>query len=381
MGTQQVIKLAETLITQGVKKARYVTPTCRVGTAEQLGLKLEELASDTVQISKSPLNEIMSYIQGVAKEGRSYKPILENPNSPFAQYYATTQKGLMKRIPSIGGFRTYLFNNAETLNVTKEEYYKLIDEIASQTKAQTLSDPLASKVLRKEFLENADKIHKWGEIFATQHKFLDGTVKFNKFYDEKIYNQAVKEYVEFVEKLTGKKVLIGCPSRMNFPISVLGILNNPKAYKDVDYILLGHGKNSSLITDITHPNTWRFSDNDKSIWEFIEENVPKGKKVMVTCCETNGMNKAIEAGVTTKEQFTNLKQKLPCIGNEVSGWFEQTGGVKICESGKREIIGQINDNPITKSLICTEIGATSGYFTGSSYTLNAVADPVITYLH
>ena len=381
MELQQVAKVAESLVTQGVKKLKYVTPTCRVGTAEELGLKLEQLASDTVQIHKSPLNEVMSYMQSVAKEGRTYKPIFENPNSPFAQYYASTQKGLMKRYPTIGGFRTYLFNNAETLNVTKEEYYKLIGEIAKQTKVQTLSDPLASKVLRKEFLENADKIHKWGEIFATQHKFPDGTVKFNEFYDEKIYNQAVKEYVEFVEKLTGKKVLIGCTSRMNFPISALGMLNNPKAYKDVDYILLGHGKNSSLITDITHPNTWRFSDNDKSVWEFIEQNVPKGKKVMVMSCETDGVNKAIEAGVTTQEEVTNLKKVLPCIGNMVSCWFEQTGGVKICESGTRKIIGQINDNPATKSLVCTEIGSTGGYFTGNSFTLNAVADPMITYIH
>ena len=126
-------------------------------------------------------------------------------------------------------------------------------------------------------------------------QFPDGTVKFSKFYDEKLYDQAVKEYIDFVEKLTGKKVLVGCKSRMNWAISGLGILNNPKAYKDVDYILIGHGKNSSLITDITHPNTWRFSDNDKSIYEFIEQNVPKGKKVMVTCCETQGVNKAIEA--------------------------------------------------------------------------------------
>ena len=378
MGLQQV---TESLLTQGVKNLKYITPSCRVGTAEELGLKLEQLAGDTVQIHKSPLNEVMSYIQSVAKEGRSYKPIFKNTNSPFAQYYASTQKGQWKRIPTIYGFRTYIFNNAETLNVTKEEYYQLIDEIAKQTKAQTLSNPLASKVLRKEFLDNADKIHKWGEIFATQHKFPDGTVKFNKFYDEKIYNQAIKEYVEFVEKLTGKKVLIGCTSRMNFPITALGMLNSPKAYKDVDYILLGHGKNSSLITDITHPNTWRFSDNDNSVWEFLEKNVPKGKKVLVFSCETEGAKKAIDAGVITQEGIDNIHKFLPCVGNSVSGWFEQTGGAKICESGTRKIIGQINDNPVTKSLVCTEIGATSGYFNGSSFTLNAVADPVITYIY
>ena len=134
-----------------------------------------------------------------------------------------------------------------------------------------------------------------------------------------------------------------------------------------------------MITDITHPNTWRFSDNDKSIYEFIEQNVPKGKKVMVSCCETQGVNKAIEAGVITQNEAVKLKESLPCLGNGVSGWFEATGGVKICESGTRRIIGQINDNTIARSLTCSDIGATSGYADGQ-FTLNAITDPVITYL-
>ena len=382
-GVNQVFSLADDV-------ARYlkacekssVLQTKPVNPSQLKGLKLATSAlEDTVTIShKSPLSEVTSYLQGVAREGKSFKPTFENPNSPFAQYYASRQKGTIKICPTIGRFRTYLFNHVETLNVTKEEYYHLIDEIAKQTKAQALADPLVKNALRQEFLDNADKIHKWGEIFATQHQFPDGTVKFSKFYDEKLYNQAVKEYVDFVEKLTGKKVLIGCTSRMNFPISALGILNNPKAYKDVDYILLGHGKNSSLITDITHPNTWRFSDNDKSIYEFIEQNVPKGKKVMVFCCETNGVQKAIEAGVVTEKEIAELKQKLPCIGNGVSGWFGQTGGVKICESGTRKILGQINDNPIKKSLTYTSIGETAGYH-GSNFALSTITDPVITYLH
>ena len=358
-----------------------VLQTKPVNPSQLNGLKLaNNTLEDTVIIShKSPLSEFTSYLQGVAWEGKSFKPTFENPNSPFAQYYASRQKGSIRISPTIGGFRSYLFNHAETLNVTKEEYYHLIDEIAKQTKAQTLASPGVKKALRQEFLDNADKIHKWGEIFATQHQFPDGTVKFSKFYDEKLYDQAVKEYIDFVEKLTGKKVLVGCKSRMNWAISGLGILNNPKAYKDVDYILIGHGKNSSLITDITHPNTWRFSDNDKSIYEFIEQNVPKGKKVMVTCCETQGVNKAIEAGVITQNEAVKLKESLPCLGNGVSGWFEATGGVKIYESGTRRIIGQINDNTIARSLTCSDIGATSGYADGQ-FTLNAITDPVITYL-
>ena len=43
-------------------------------------------------------------------------------------------------------------------NITKEEYYHLIDEIAKQTKAQASADPLVKNALRQEFLDNADKI-------------------------------------------------------------------------------------------------------------------------------------------------------------------------------------------------------------------------------
>ena len=129
-----------------------------------------------------------------------------------------------------------------------------------------------------------------------------------------MYKDAVKEYTEFVEKLTGKKVRIGCTSRMNFPISALGMFNNPKAYKDVDYILLGNGKNSSLITDTKNPLTWRFSDNDKSIYEFVEENVPKGKKVMAFCCETDGIRKA---GKTAGEIVDKKGNRMFGVGNEV----------------------------------------------------------------
>ena len=50
---QQVAKVAN-FVTQGVKKLKYTAPTCRVGSAEELGLKLGELNKlngDIVQLS------------------------------------------------------------------------------------------------------------------------------------------------------------------------------------------------------------------------------------------------------------------------------------------------------------------------------------------
>ena len=42
--------------------------------------------------------------------------------------------------------------------------------------------------------------------FLTNSKNSQGVV-FHKFYNKKIYNQAIKEYKKFVEQITGKKVL------------------------------------------------------------------------------------------------------------------------------------------------------------------------------
>ena len=268
------------------------------------GLRYTPLATDCVKLKKTPLAEFKNYMAGIEREGKNFVP--ENMDSLAGQL----QVGILRKNPSIQGYRHFIFHNADNLNVSKEEYYELIDEIARKVQKEIKQNP---GNLRKEFIDNAGKIHKWAEIFATQH-FENGKNIYSKFYDEKMYKDAVKEYTEFVEKLTGKKVLIGCTSRMNFPISALGMFNNPKAYKDVDYILLGHGKNSSLITDTKNPLTWRFSDNDKSIYEFVEENVPKGKKVMAFCCETDGIRKA---GKTAGEIVDKKGNRMIGVGNEV----------------------------------------------------------------
>lgn len=133
---------------------------------------------------------------------------------------------------------------------------------------------------------------------------------------------------------------------MNWGVSILGMLNNPESYAGVDYILISHGKGSSLIQDTQNPNTWRFSDNDNSVYEFIEKNVPKGKKVLAFTCEVEGLKLA---GKTREEMIDRAGNRMLGIGSPVSGEYEESGAAKIVESGIRHIIGQISSERITFS--------------------------------
>ena len=215
------------------------------------------------------------------------------------------------------------------------------------------------KINKGNVITTPDKNVQTGKTYQYRvlaYKVINGKNIYSKFYDEKMYNNAVKEYTEFVEKLTGKKVLIGCTSRMNWGIQALGAFNDPKAYQNMDYILISHGKNSSLITDTKNPLTWRFSDNDKSVYEFIEKNVPKGKKVMVLCCETDGIRKA---GKTAEEMFDRTGNRMYGIGNEVwATWAHQNEAIKICESGVRHIIGHCES--AGSGIIMSRIGEGAG---------------------
>ncbi len=114
-------------------------------------------------------------------------------------------------------------------------------------------------------------------------------------------------------------------------------MNDPNSYKDVDYILFGHGKGSSLITDIENSDTWRFSDTDESIWKFIEENVPRGKRVLVGTCEKDGLE--LTARRAIKEMYDKSGNYMSGIGAVVNTCFNRNYPAKICESGVRHIIG------------------------------------------
>lgn len=330
------------------------------------GLRYAPIVTDCVKLKKTPLIEFRNYMSGIEREGKNFVP--ENPDSLAGQYSKSLQRGICRLKPSIESYKNFILKNAEKLNVSRDEYYELVDEIAKKVQKEIQQNP---GNLRKEFVDNAGKIHKWAEIFATQH-FENGKNIYSKFYDEKMYSNAVKEYTEFVEKLTGKKVLIGCTSRMNWGIQALGAFNNPKAYQNMDYILISHGKNSSLISDIKNPNAWRFSDNDKSVYEFIEENVPKGKKVMVLCCETDGIRKA---GKTAEEIIDRNGNRMYGIGNEVWATLaHQKEPIKICESGIRHIIGHCES--AGSGITMSQIGESAGY---ANHSLSYLDEPTQIY--
>lgn len=331
--------------------------------AKKHDLKFIFVGDSQVNKTKStPIQEFNTYLDELAKNGRDYQPVFEDPNSPFAKYYATLLDNFQKQVknyddaisqgrkpfggkpkyvskPNLQNFQSFLLRNSNNLNLSKEEYWQVVKEVNQNIVNEIKTNPLN---FRKEIVENAEKIQEWASIFATQNPKTGNS----KFYDENKFNQAIKEYTQFVEQLTGKKVLIGCPSRMNWGVSILGMLNNPESYAGVDYILISHGKGSSLIQDTQNPNTWRFSDNDNSVYEFIEKNVPKGKKVLAFTCEVEGLKLA---GKTREEMIDRAGNRMLGIGSPVSGEYEESGAAKIVESGIRHIIGQISSERITFS--------------------------------
>ena len=128
---------------------------------------------------------------------------------------------------------------------------------------------------------------------------------------------------------------------MSWGIEALGVFNNPNAYKDIDCILIGHGKGSSLITDITSPNAWRFSDNNKSVWEFIEKHA-KNKKIMTLVCEVDGVKLANK---TELDMIDRSGLSMVGIGKEVLPELDaHNNPVKICKGGIRHIIGHIENS-------------------------------------
>lgn len=319
-------------------------------------MKALRQAPDTFKlIQKSALAEFKSYLEGWRLHGEDFVPKSENPNSTFMEYFnyrkevckAKPREGLgvsVLKVKSVAPkivfkdemkslLNFYDYMKTASQNVTSKEYYEFIDYIAS------LMPQYAKKKypqLRPEIAERSGDIFRWRAYLDVEEKF-EGKLVQKKFFDPKLKEKAIREYTEFVEGLTGKKVLIGCQSRMTIAIDELGILNNPENYKDVDYILFGHGKGSSLITDTKHPDTWRFSDNDESIWEFIETNVPKGKRVLVGVCEKDGLT--INERRLNPQMFDKSGNYMAGIGNPVSALFGRSYPAKICESGVRHIIG------------------------------------------
>lgn len=313
-------------------------------------------APDTVHITqKSALSEFKSYLEGWRLHGEDFVPKSENPNSTFMEYFNYRKeycKTIFDKISDSSSIRLlkpgnkivikddvtslyHFFQYMETAseNATAKEYYEVVDYIASLM-PQYVKNKFPQ--LRPEIAERSGDIFRWRSNLNVENK-IDGELIKSKFFNQELKDKSISEYTKFVEELTGKKVLIGCPTRISIAIDELGIFNNPENYKDVDYILFGHGTGSSLITDTANPDTWRFSDNNNSIWEFIETNVPKGKRVLVGVCEKDGLS--VHERRFNPQMFDKSGNYMRGIGNPVSPLFCGNNPAKICESGVRHIIG------------------------------------------
>lgn len=92
---------------------------------------------------------------------------------------------------------------------------------------------------------------------------------------------------------------------------------------EIKHIIIGHGTGSSV------DGSWRFLGTSRSVFDFIENNIPKGEKVLLITCEE--AQNAIKPGLGTPVNIALLDRAEPG---------------KVVESGKRAIIGTLTQfNP------------------------------------
>lgn len=104
---------------------------------------------------------------------------------------------------SLKNFLDFVKNDSKL--ATKEQYYTLMNECASLLPEYCKKE---LPMLRPEIAENADKIFKWKCILEMEEKGANkGEIIYHKFFDKNLKEKALNEYVAFVEKMTGKKVL------------------------------------------------------------------------------------------------------------------------------------------------------------------------------
>lgn len=316
----------------------------------------------------SVMQDIESYIEGYRLYGEDYIPEGLNENSVFMEFFKYKQEICTARPEEIRGnikikarpakdkifdrtkgespesclqmmseLRDFILTKSQL--ATKEDYYQIIEEMAKQ-----MPDFVRANYpdIRPEIAENADKIFKWASYCVGQasgERRADGSyeIKTNQFFDSERQQQAIREYTEFLENITGKKVLVGGTEVFGSFADMIGIFNNPEIYSEVDYIILGHGTGNSKITDTSSPDTWKFKYNGKSVWEYMEENVPEGKKALVLVCEHDGLSLAERK--QQPDMVDNNGVHLRAIGVPSAGSPDMP--LKICTSGIRHITGQV----------------------------------------
>ena len=146
MRIQQVTNATETLIAQGVKKLKYVTPTCRVGNAEELGLKLKPLNSDILQ--KTPGTK---YLYGSLNELCSSHYINGEEMTKLFERFPNLD-------PHLGFFPSNLLKNIKSSKIisTQKELSQLLDKYAIEIGSVSVNKEDAiqlGKLLQKELSE------------------------------------------------------------------------------------------------------------------------------------------------------------------------------------------------------------------------------------
>ena len=138
----------------------------------------------------------------------------------------------------------------------------------------------------------------------------------------------VQRACSIFEKETGIKMLMTHPGgARSFSTNAYMLINDVKKGrfpKNIKYVVIGHGE-GTILND-----TWHVAYDPKvKIFDFIEQNIPKGEMVLVNCCET-----------TPKELRHLIPKNKPAIG-KVAGEFYSTynNPAKIVISGIRDIVG------------------------------------------
>ena len=300
------------------------------------------------------VNEFEAYIKGLAEHGEDYVPEFMDKASPLFKEYFNYNKERNNNIGNAGIKikKTKTSNKIHTLMdienfiknkstvATREDYIKITDEIA-----KLMPEYIKTKYpkVRPEIAENADIIYKWKIAMSGQKQpgTPDANGKYpittDKFFDAEAHDKAVKEFTAFLEEMTGKKVLVGNSVRFDEFVNMLGCFNNSDFYKDVDYIVLGHGTGSSLVTDNSDPNAWVFKGNSESVWDYISDNIPKGKKALLLVCEHDGKTAAERKNMP--EMYDDNGVYMDGIGDVTSGM--SGAHAKIVISGVNHIVGTV----------------------------------------
>ncbi len=361
------------------------------GSKVQEGAVLNEVVvkSDDATSAKSAgmknvTDEFDMYLQGLKEHGNDFVPEFSDGTDlllkEFCEYRAKNAKELSdrgikvnydkSRLGILSDFLMYIYS--ENKNISKESLSRIHDEIA-----KLMPEYMKTKFpnVRPEIAENADKIYKWKIAMSGQTSALKPDVNGvyavinSKSFDAEAHNKAVKEFTEFLENMTGKKVLVGDSARFNEFVNMIGAFNNPDLYKDVDYIVLGHGVGSSLETDSSNSRVWRFKHSGEPVWQYIADNVPKGKKALLFVCDT-ALNPANRKNMP--EMYDEKGVFMDAIGVPASGIDKSPA--KIVISGINHVVGSVSakSNGKPKYLIN---GAIGGEVTVTAYSLK-VTDKV-----